>query len=648
MDTTKSLFDELDGPAEGAPSLPRDPAEGPGPPAPFRSADEVLHTSRLMFIARQRGAEAESVRPQKDEHKEAIKLAAAWTEYWHRSWELTGDSLPLCAKCRAAQLAPLEREIIAALLLAKFAMTNGPFNTCGAAMNALVLPSNRSIEALRAFSEQGRLLRSGLVLCDDCDEELADRPISISPALVELVLDGKEQKKEGWPVKTDTELYERMHALTRTFGQLAEPQYEDSFFNPPGSTAKLARKLKRLAKELDQTLDAHPDFKLNALLKAMPGLTWDTCSVLLILIGRELGHLPADHTVFTGIGITRAISAGEYQPNLRGRLRDLLGPESRLIQKEFVRPCGGDGVLVTGKPDQLAELEFELGDASLKLLQLERQLAQTRSSDVCVRPALTTMERLVLSARVQEALRMALAQARHAEVLLKDWGMGDVVPYGRSVVLLFSGPPGTGKTACAEALAHELGRPILAADYSRVQNCFVGNTEKNIVRVFSQARCHGAVLFWDEADAMFYDRDNAFAPWEVRDVNVLLQELEKFEGVCILATNRKITLDAALERRISVKVEFDRPDREMRRQIWTRMLPPKLPLAEDVCADDLAAAELSGGEIKNVVLNAARLALARGKEGPVMKADFEQAVRMELDGQWNGQSKGRAGFMHGK
>ncbi len=172
----------------------------------------------------------------------------------------------------------------------------------------------------------------------------------------------------------------------------------------------------------------------------------------------------------------------------------------------------------------------------------------------------------------------------------------------------------------------------------------MGQTEKNIVRVFREAKNQDAVLFWDEADAMFYDRDSARYNWEVRDVNVLLQQLEHFEGVCILATNRKITLDKALERRIALKIEFDRPGRNERRQIWKKLLPQKLPLARDMNLDQLSEANLAGGEIKNVVLNAARLALQRGKCGPVTLQDFQAAIEMETKNRWNAEYRKHIGF----
>jgi SpoVK/Ycf46/Vps4 family AAA+-type ATPase len=183
----------------------------------------------------------------------------------------------------------------------------------------------------------------------------------------------------------------------------------------------------------------------------------------------------------------------------------------------------------------------------------------------------------------------------------------------------------------------------MVVSYAEVQSCFVGETEKNVVRTFREATDADAVLFWDEADAMFFDRGSAQRSWEVRDVNVLLQELERFQGLCILATNRRVTLDPALERRIAIKIDFERPGRTSRLSIWRKLLPPKLPLDGGIDVERLADEDLSGGEIKNVVLNAARLALTRGPQGPLRASDFEQALRMEREGRWSRRS-GPIGF----
>jgi AAA+ superfamily predicted ATPase len=275
-------------------------------------------------------------------------------------------------------------------------------------------------------------------------------------------------------------------------------------------------------------------------------------------------------------------------------------------------------------PERLVSANEELLDSILA--DSYRQKRPEKKSDSMSREPRLGLESLVLSAEVQKALDMVVAQVRHAEVMLRSWGLAEKIPYGRAVTLLFQGPPGVGKTACAEGVARELGRNILVADYSRIQNRWVGQTEKNIVAVFKAAGDENALLFWDEADAMFYDRDKASHSWEVRDVNVLLQEIERFEGVCILATNRRISLDPALARRISMEVAFERPDPAMRAEIWKKLLPGKLPLAADVDIARLAAWDLSGGEIKNVVLNAARIALTRSRTGRLRVADFEAAV----------------------
>jgi ATP-dependent 26S proteasome regulatory subunit len=116
----------------------------------------------------------------------------------------------------------------------------------------------------------------------------------------------------------------------------------------------------------------------------------------------------------------------------------------------------------------------------------------------------------------------------------------------------------------------------------------------------------------------------------------------------VLATNRKVSLDPALERRITLKVNFEAPNREERLAIWRRMIPAKMPLADDVDLDLLSVAELTGGEIKNVLLNASRLALGRGSQGPVTMNDFSAAVRMEKDGAWSGNDcSGMIGFQAG-
>jgi len=274
-----------------------------------------------------------------------------------------------------------------------------------------------------------------------------------------------------------------------------------------------------------------------------------------------------------------------------------------------------------------------------KLSPQQEQFCETdrpENTTGSARRPLLKPEQLVLSDKVSSALEMCVIQAQNAETLFDNWGLKETIPYGEAVVMMFSGPAGTGKTACAEAVAYQLNKPIMVVNYAEVQNYLAGQTQKNIVRIFAEAEQTNAVLFWDEADSFFCDRDSASQNWEVREVNVLLQELERFHGVCILSTNRRTALDKALERRVNIKVQFERPDRDSRRKIWEKLTPTKMPLAEDVSFDKLSSEDLSGGEIKNVVLNAARLALKNGrKKGPVTMNDFQQAIQIENEGRWN-------------
>jgi SpoVK/Ycf46/Vps4 family AAA+-type ATPase len=224
-----------------------------------------------------------------------------------------------------------------------------------------------------------------------------------------------------------------------------------------------------------------------------------------------------------------------------------------------------------------------------------------------------------------EDKRRILAVLQHHDRYLecrREWGFDEVITYGRGLVMLFHGAPGTGKTLTAHAVAKELGRRVLNVDIPT----FLESRESGrfLPALFREARLRNAVLFFDECEGLFADRrfGNAL-------MTVLLTELERFEGVAILATNLPAALDDALDRRILVKVRFPAPDREARRALWRRHLPAKAPLAADVDLDALADRhELAGGYIKNAVLEAVAEAVATGGASPcITMAHLENAAR---------------------
>ncbi|HSK77787.1 MAG TPA: AAA family ATPase [Thermoanaerobaculia bacterium] len=239
---------------------------------------------------------------------------------------------------------------------------------------------------------------------------------------------------------------------------------------------------------------------------------------------------------------------------------------------------------------------------------------------------------IVLPPDSLEQLREVCGQAEHRHVVFGDWGFGRRMSLGKGLNALFSGAPGTGKTMAAEVIARELGLDLYRIDLSQVISKYIGETEKNLDRVFAAAEGSNAILFFDEADALFGKRS------EVRDshdryanveVSYLLQKMEEYQGVAILATNLRQHLDQAFLRRLSFTVHFPSPDEDSRRRIWEGAWPPETPLGDDVDFATLARQfKLAGGNIRNIALAAAFLAAAEG--GPVRQAHLLRATRREF------------------
>jgi hypothetical protein len=230
-------------------------------------------------------------------------------------------------------------------------------------------------------------------------------------------------------------------------------------------------------------------------------------------------------------------------------------------------------------------------------------------------------------------LRDICAQARHHYLVYGGWGFGAKLSHGKGLSVLFSGPPGTGKTMAAGVLARDLELDLYKVDLSGVVSKYIGETEKNLARIFDEAQTSNSILFFDEADALFGKRtevSDAHDRYANIETSYLLQKMEEYEGVVILATNLRQNLDEAFTRRIRFIVEFPFPEADSRARIWRALFPPEAPVSADVDFGFLAREyPVAGGSIKNIVLNAAFLAAADG--GVIDRRHILRGTRREFE-----------------
>ena len=243
-----------------------------------------------------------------------------------------------------------------------------------------------------------------------------------------------------------------------------------------------------------------------------------------------------------------------------------------------------------------------------------------------------TREHLVVPADLNAELDLAIAWVRNRRQVFERWKFGQRIALGRGMTALFAGGSGTGKTMAAQVLARELGLDLFRVDLSRVMSKYIGETEKNLSQLFDDAAASGAVLFFDEADALFGKRSevkDAHDRYANLEISYLLQRMEEHEGVSLLATNRMGDLDEAFTRRFHFILDFPMPRAPERRRIWQGMLPLEAERDDSVSLDTLADDyEMSGGEIRNSVLSAAFAAAAEGV--PIGLRHLKRGLRREL------------------
>jgi len=237
---------------------------------------------------------------------------------------------------------------------------------------------------------------------------------------------------------------------------------------------------------------------------------------------------------------------------------------------------------------------------------------------------------LVLPPSEKAILQEISSHVRHRSKVYESWGFGGTCRRGLGISALFAGSSGTGKTMAAEVLANTLHLDLYRIDLSSVINKYIGETEKNLRRVFDAAEDGGAILFFDEADALFGKRS------EVKDshdryanieINYLLQRMESYRGLAVLATNMRSALDPAFLRRIRFVTNFPFPEFAQREEIWQRVFPADAP-TEGLNASLLARLAIPGGNIRNIAMNAAFRAAEEGT--PVRMTHLAHSARHEF------------------
>ncbi|MCR5032424.1 MAG: AAA family ATPase [Lachnospiraceae bacterium] len=264
-----------------------------------------------------------------------------------------------------------------------------------------------------------------------------------------------------------------------------------------------------------------------------------------------------------------------------------------------------------------------------------RQMSSELSQKATRVEAKFGFEDIVMNASQRETITHAIEQMNFRKQVYEGWNYTKKYPYGRGLTVLLFGAPGTGKSMMAQVIAHELNLELYRVDISKVVDKYVGETEKSLSMIFREAKKCNVVLFFDECDTIFAKRSDDGGSNQSSNNNktaLLLQEMEAYDGVCVLATNYKHNIDPAFFRRMKYIVEFQFPDVDTREMLWRTTIPKDTPMAEDVDIRFLAEKyELVGGNIKNCILNAAFLAAADPEAGgQVHMKHYLLAVKYEF------------------
>jgi hypothetical protein len=303
------------------------------------------------------------------------------------------------------------------------------------------------------------------------------------------------------------------------------------------------------------------------------------------------------------------------------------------------QPLAGQFRLTSGQIRDLVDTARDMAAQDGRTLQVDDLFAAARAHSSGRLAALArkitprySWNDLILADDQIDLLREMVNTVRCRSLVLEEWGVGRKLAASAGVTALFFGPPGTGKTMGAEVIARELGLDLYKIDLSTMVSKYIGETEKNLEKIFAEAESSNAILFFDEADAIFGKRSevkDAHDRYANIEISYLLQRMESFDGVTILATNLKANLDEAFTRRLQFAVDFPFPRAADRLRIWQTLFPPDVPRAPDLDLERMAESfEITGGNIRNILINAAYLAATDGQV--VGMAHLLHGARREL------------------
>lgn len=282
------------------------------------------------------------------------------------------------------------------------------------------------------------------------------------------------------------------------------------------------------------------------------------------------------------------------------------------------------------------QLEFFHPKTKSQLFSLcfEHSGAQLQNMSQQIDPVFT-WEDLILEEKLKTEIKQACAFVKHKNTVYNDWGLGKRISYGRGLNILFTGPPGTGKTMLAQVIANELSLKLFRVDLSAISSKYIGETEENLAEIFNQAEKTNCILFFDEMDSLFGKRGDVQSSndkYANMETSYILQRLEQYNGVVLMATNYLSNIDEAFMRRIHFIFHIPLPNQKLRLQLWYSSFPAVAPLEKDIDFEFLSRKfEISGSSIKNIAVSAAFFAAQQNSA--ISMQHIIKALSLELSKQ---------------